>query len=172
VSGLERVADRTVAAGVPRAGKREIFGVRLADDGPAGIQDSGYDGGIDISRISVKHPRAIGERHARDARHVLQADLLASENTLGRTLDIATPQPGIEGIVLGLGLPARVALVFNWKFGLNHTVKLTVGSEIRVDYLAIDFRILRQKLDAEVIRNRNQRFRRRVTWANGHDGLS
>ena len=49
---LVRIVHRAGGVGVAAAGQAEILAMRLADDGAAGIEDTGHDGGVDVRHIA------------------------------------------------------------------------------------------------------------------------
>src|SRR3954451_24508236 len=94
---------RPGGAGMAGAGETEIFTMRLADDGAAGIENARHDGGVDIGRVALQRGSAVHHGHAGDADIVLDRDLLAGELAAWRPLDLGLDVPGVVFVLLAFG---------------------------------------------------------------------
>src|ERR1700730_1962884 len=96
-----RVVYRAAGAGMTAAREAEIFAHRLADDRPAGVENAGYHGRVEIGHIALHRRRAVHHRHPGEADVVLEGDFFALELARSGALDLGLDVPGSVAIVLG-----------------------------------------------------------------------
>jgi hypothetical protein len=82
------------------AGKTEILAYRLADDRPAGIENTRHHRRIDIRHIAFHRRGAVHHRHAGEANFVFERDLLALQRAGVRAFDLGHDVPVTVRVVL------------------------------------------------------------------------
>ena len=122
MGGLARIAHRAVAAGMAAAGEGEVGAGGLADDGGAGVEQAGDDGGVDGRHVAFQGARAVHHRQPRHRDHVLDADRLAGERAGVGALDLGPPVPGVVGVVVRVrAVAGRARIGHRWAL-LRHVV--------------------------------------------------
>ena len=110
------------------AGEAQILAGRLADDRAAGVEDPRDHGGVDLGHVALDHPAAVHVGHASDADVVLDRDPLARRaGPESAPLDLATPVPGVVGVLIGSRAIAGRARVFDRQARLGELVQTVVG---------------------------------------------
>ena len=79
IAHLVWIMHRAGRAGMAAAGETKILAMRFADDGAAGVEDAGDDGGVGVGDIAFERRGAVHHRHAGEADIVLERDRLAGE---------------------------------------------------------------------------------------------
>ena len=129
IAHFVRIVDGTRRAGVAAAGEAEIFAMRLADDGAAGVEHAGDDRRVGVGRVAFERRGAVHHRHARDADIVLDRDLLAGELAARRALDLGLDVPGVVFVLLAFRTIARRARIFHGRHIVGHRVDRVVGGD-------------------------------------------
>src|SRR5258705_7163208 len=95
------------------AGEAEIFAMHLAEDGAAGIEDAGDDGGVGVGDVAFERRGAVHHGNAGEADIVFERDGLAGELAARGTLDRGLDVPGVELVFFALGTVTRRPRVFH-----------------------------------------------------------
>jgi hypothetical protein len=166
---LVGIADRAVAAGVPRAGEGEVLAIGLADDGSAGVQYPRDDRGVDVGHEALQDARAVHHGQAGDAHRVLDGDVETLENALARSLDVAAPVPAVLRIVLRSRPPAGVAGIFHRQALLGQGLQETAGIDRACGQRAVAGEFVVGDVHAESGRDVGQHVDRGHFGSNRHD---
>ena len=74
---------------------------------PAGIKNTGHNGGVDFRGIAFENAAAVHHGDAGDTDVVLDGQGFSRQRSRGRAFDIRPPVPGPERVVFRLGPIAR-----------------------------------------------------------------
>ena len=171
VGRLARIAHRAVAAGVAAAREGEVGAGRLADDGGAGIEQAGHDGGVDGRHVAFEGARAVHHRHAGQRDHVLDADLLAGERACVRAPHLGPPVPGVVGVLVRVRPVAGGARVCDLRALLRQVVDVAQARDGAPHGLALVGEILERHVEPEIVRDLGQLIDRGQFRTARHGGL-
>ena len=126
------VVDRACCVGVTAARETEALAVRLAEDGPAGVEDPSGDGGVDIRNVALEGGRAVHHRDAREHDVVLEDHGPALKLALARALDPGLVVPGVVRVLLRPGTVACGPRILHWRQAVGQLVDDVVTLETRL----------------------------------------
>ena len=122
----------------------------LADDGAAGIEDAGDDGGIGIGHVAFERRGAVHHGNAGQADIVLHRDGLAGKLAAGRALDLGLDVPGVVFVLLAFRAIARRTRILHRRDVVRHGVDRFVGGVVRLHQGVVGFEFLVAHMHAEV----------------------
>ena len=129
---LVRVVHRPRGIGVAAARQAEVLAVRLAEDGAAGVEDPGHDGGVHLGHVALEGGGAVHHGHAGQHDVVLQHDRLSLQLPRGRALDRALVVPGVVLVLLGTRPVTRRARVGHRREVVRQAVDDVVALDARL----------------------------------------
>ena len=124
------------------AGEAEIFAMRLADDGAAGVEDARDDGGIHIGSIALECRGAVHHGHAGEADIVLQRDRLAGELAACRALDRGLDVPRIVLVLLAIRTIAGRSRIGHGRDVIGHGIDDVIGGVVSRHQGVVGFEFL------------------------------
>src|SRR5258708_5626448 len=122
--------DGTGRAGVATPGEAEIFAVHFAEDGAAGVEDAGDDGGVGVGDVAFQRRGTVHHRYAGEADIVLQRNGLAGELAAGRAFDRGLDVPGVIFVLLTFGAITGRPRIFHRRNIIRHGVDDVIGGVI------------------------------------------
>ena len=127
VTGLVRVLDRAGSAGMAAAGQAKILAMGLADDGRAGVEQTGNDGRVHVGRIALERGCAVHHRHLGEADIVLESDRPTRQGSFGRAANFRPHMPGVVWVVVGRGTAEPAPGIFHRRQIVRHRIDDVVG---------------------------------------------
>ena len=137
VAVFVRIVHGAQRGGVAAAGQAEIFAMRLADDGAAGVEDAGNDGRIDVGHVAFECRGAVHHRHAGEADIILEDDALARQRSVRGAAHFGLHRPGIERVFVGAWPVAGCAWVAHRRQIVGQLIDPIVGLEGAFQHLQV-----------------------------------